>query len=120
MKPAAPCSSARRITLGSSRADTTITGSCGCARAQVHQRAEAVRAGHVEVEQQQVGVGMRLDHRVQRLDAVGFDAGARRGSSAPPRPQRLAEQRMVVGDEDGGRGTAAWSKRHRGDVAHSG
>ena len=41
-------------------------------RAQVHEGAEALRAGHVEVEQEQVGVGFGLDQGVELVDAVGL------------------------------------------------
>ncbi len=73
-------------------------------RAQMHQRAESVRAGHVQIEQQQIGIAFAFDQRVQRIDAFGF-VDRRRGQRARDRiAQGFAEQGVVVGDEDGGHG----------------
>ena len=72
--------------------------------AQVHQCGEALRAGHVEVQQQQVRIGLVIDHRVQRLRVLRFaDAGAGQQAQGDA-AQGFAEQRMVVGDEEGGHG----------------
>ena len=69
--------------------------------AQMHQRIEAVRARHVEVHQQEIGIGMRLDQRVERIDAVGFMQPHPRHHPLHRPAQGLAEQGVVVGDQQG-------------------
>ena len=70
-------------------------------RAQVHQRRKPLRAGHVEIEQQQVGIGFGFGQRIERLDVLGF-AQLHVGQHPLHRAtQGFAEQRVVVGDEDG-------------------
>jgi hypothetical protein len=60
-----------------------------------------VRAGHAEVEQQQVDSGCACSVQ-QGIDRVGFE-GARTGERlGDGELERFAKQRMVVGDEDGG------------------
>jgi hypothetical protein len=70
-------------------------------RAQMHQRAEPVRAGHGQIQQQQVRVAFAFDQRVQRIDAFGFADRRRRQRTCDRVAQGFAEQRVVVGDEDG-------------------
>ena len=73
-------------------------------RAQVHQRVEAVRTGHVEVHQQQVGVGMGIDQGIQRIHAVGLMQLHPRHHALHGAAQGFAEQRVVVGDQQGRHG----------------
>ncbi|MCY1375598.1 hypothetical protein D9M69_630240 [compost metagenome] len=74
--------------------------------AQVHQRVEAVRAGHVEVHQQQIGIRVRIDQHVQRVHTVGFMQFHAGHHPLHGAAQRLTEQRVVVGDQQGGHGSA--------------
>lgn len=66
--------------------------------AQMHERAEALRAGHVEIEQSQNGVGFALWERVERVDVLGF-VQHRAGNRPQHRAaQGFAEQRVIVGE----------------------
>lgn len=69
-------------------------------RAQVHQHREAAGPGHGQVEQQQVGVGVRLRECEHAFGIVGLlhrDVGPEAADEAS---KRIAEQRVVVGDEE--------------------
>lgn len=69
--------------------------------AHVHQRVEALRTGHVEVHQDQVGVGVLVGQLVQRFHAVGFKQ-LHAGNDALHGPAKgFAEQRVVVGNQKG-------------------
>jgi len=66
----------------------------------MRERAEAVRARQVQVQQQQIGVWMLLEGIEQAGNAIGLQeltVGAGRSNGAP---QRRAEQRMVIDNED--------------------
>ena len=65
--------------------------------AQPRQRGKAVEAGHQKVEQDEVG--LRLGRGLDRLLAVGREAGELEAVRAQQRRERLAGERMVVDDE---------------------
>ena len=67
-----------------------------------------MRSGHAEVEQQQIDVRMRMQRREQRVDGIRFEGARADQGLGDGELERLAKQRVVVGDEDGG-----W---HRGCV----
>ena len=99
MKPEAPNSMQRRITAGSSLADTTTIGSAGILRAQIHQAGKAAHAGHAQIEQDQIDVAAAFEQFGDLLEGAGLaDFGA--VEQAGDRfAQRAAEQRMIVGDQ---------------------
>ena len=98
MKPDAPKSMQRRITAGSSLADTTTTGTLGyCARRYI--RPEKPRTpGIDEIEQDEIDLAAlveQLRHFVERAGLGDF------GVLDQPRhrlAQGAAEQRMIVGN----------------------
>ena len=78
----------------------TTTSVSGAASRRRGQRAQAVEAGHREVEQDEVRPEPGgLD---DRLGAVGCAAADLEAVRAEQRGQRLAGQRVVVDDEDAG------------------
>ena len=70
------------------------------ASAHMGQRVEALCARHVQVEEQQVGVGLRLDGRKQRRDGIRLDEPGSRLEPADRGLERFAKQRVVVRDDD--------------------
>ncbi len=71
MKPQAPKSSARRITAGSSTADTTTTGIAGyCPRSVIQRGKEALHPRHAQIEQDQVRPRVLLHRQVQRIGRI--------------------------------------------------
>ena len=99
MKPDAPKPMQRRITAGSSLADTTTTGTLGILRAQIHQPGEAAHARHGQVEQDQIDVAAlveQLRHFVERAGLGDLGAVEQAGDRFA---QRAAEQRMIVRDD---------------------
>jgi hypothetical protein len=68
-------------------------------RAQINQSGKAADAGHRQIEQHHVDIGILLEQRGQFVERAGFvDLG--RGHDACHRlPQRVAEQRMIVGND---------------------
>ena len=98
MKPEAPNSMQRRIAAGSSLADTTMTGTLGILRAQIHQAGKTAHARHGQVEQDEIDVAAALEQFGDLVEGAGFrdiDAFEQTGDRLA---QRAAEQRMVVGD----------------------
>ncbi len=89
----------RRITAGSSFADTTTTGRLGILRAQIHQAGEAAHAGHREIEQNEIDVAAALDELGDLLERAGLADMRAAEQSGHRLAQRAAEQRMVVGDQ---------------------
>jgi len=61
-----------------------------------------VRARHAEVEQQQVDFRMGMQSREQGVDGVGFEGAGAGESLGNGELECFAEQRVIVGDEDGG------------------
>ena len=61
----------RRAIAASRAADTTMIGTVGQSGAQQGQAGQAVHAGHVEVEQQRVGLGLALERRLDFGQAAG-------------------------------------------------
>jgi hypothetical protein len=72
----------------------------GMMGAHLHQRTEAIRARHVQVEQQQVGLRVAFGFVEQRGDRIRFNHRRVRHGSSERVPESLAEQRMVVCDDD--------------------
>ena len=67
----------RRITAGSSLAETTTIGQARILRAQIHQAGEAAHAGHAEIEQHQIDVAAALEklgHLFEGAGLADFDA----------------------------------------------
>ena len=73
MKPAAPNSMQRRMTTGSSLAETMTTGMLGILRAQIHQPGKAPHARHVQVEQDEVDIVVGLERGAGLVEAAGLD-----------------------------------------------
>ncbi|MNV82403.1 hypothetical protein D3C71_1761350 [compost metagenome] len=72
--------------------------------AHMHERVEALCAGHVEVHQDQVGVGVLVGQLVQRFHAVRF-VQLHAGDDALHGPTKgFAEQRMIIGNQEGRHG----------------
>ena len=57
------------------------------------------RTGHMQVEQEQLGVGVLLDQAQQRIHAVGAVYVGVRDGRDDGALQRVAEQRVIVGDQ---------------------
>ncbi|MET3316403.1 hypothetical protein ABIF41_008244 [Bradyrhizobium japonicum] len=74
-------------------------------RAQIDQAGKAGDPGHRQIEQDQVDVGGLLQQLGQILERSGLvDPG--RGQDARHRlPQRIAEQGMIIGNDEMGRGS---------------
>jgi septum formation topological specificity factor MinE len=75
-------------------------GQAGPAAAHVRERIEAVCARHVQVEQQQICVGVRLERRKQRRDRVGLDEAGAGVEPADRGLEGLAKQGMIVCHDD--------------------
>ena len=75
-------------------------------RAHVHQRVETLCAGHVEVHQDQVGVVVLVGQCVQRFHAVGLEQLHAGDDPLHGPAQGLAEQRVVIGNQEGGHGSS--------------
>ncbi|MNN26761.1 hypothetical protein D3C81_1402780 [compost metagenome] len=73
-------------------------------RAQMHQRVETLRAGHVQIHQHQVGIGMLLGQRVQRFHAVSLQQLHAGNDTLHRALEGFAEQWMVIGDQQGRHG----------------
>ena len=89
MKPDAPKSMQRRITAGSSLADTTTTGTLGyCARRYI--RPEKPRTpGMREIEQHEIDVAALVEQLDDIVERAGLgDLGAREQRRTPPRATR--------------------------------
>lgn len=71
-------------------------------RTHVHQRAESLRARHVEVHQQQIGIRLRIGQGIQRIHRVGLEQLHPRHYALHSPAQGLTEQGMVIGDQQGG------------------
>ena len=84
-------------------------------RAHRGEPGEAVVAGHVQVEQHQVDLRPGIEQREHLVQRAGFGQIHLAERIARRLPQCGAEQRMVVGDEQGGHGemVTARSIRHR-------
>ncbi len=72
----------------------------GVLGAQQQQAGKAVAAGHVEVEQHEVAVAVRLERRGQRVEVAGFLDRHAVAAARERLAQGGAEQRMVVDDDD--------------------
>ena len=70
----------------------------------VDQRIEALRTGHVEVHQDQVGVGVLVGQLVQRFHAVRFVQLHAGDDTAHGAAKGFAEQRVVIGNQEGRHG----------------
>ncbi|OMP13733.1 hypothetical protein COLO4_01068, partial [Corchorus olitorius] len=80
-------------------------------RAHVHQRVETLRTGHVEVHQDQVGVVVLVGQRIQRFHAVGLEQLHAGDDPLHGAAQGFAEQRVVIGNQEGGHGRGEpWGK----------
>jgi len=55
-------------------------------------------AGHVQIEEQQIRRGIGLDDSLQRVETIGFDDSRVLDAALDRVDQRLAKQRMVIGD----------------------
>ena len=76
-------------------------------RAQVNQAGEAGDPRHRQIEQDQIDIGILLQQRGQFLERSGF-VDLRRGHDACNRlPQRIAKQRMVIGNDEVGAGSGS-------------
>ena len=75
-------------------------GQPGPGSAHMGQRVESLRARHVQVEQQQVRVRLRLDGRKQRRDRIRLDETGSGLEPADRGLERFAKQRVVVRDDD--------------------
>ena len=99
MKPEAPKSMQRRITAGSSLAETTTTGTLGyCARRYISPENPRT-PGMVEVEQDEIDLAAALEQLrdvVERAGLGDVDLVEQAGHGLAQRP---AKQRMVVGDD---------------------
>ena len=90
----------RRMTAGSSLAETTTHRQARILRAQIHQAGKAAHAGHEQIEQDQIDLAAAaFEEFGDLLEGAGLgDIGA--AEHAVDRlAQRAAEQRMVVGDQ---------------------
>ena len=100
MNPEAPSSSTRRISAGSSGGRDDHHGQGRVRGAELAQARAAVRAGHVQIEQHQLGVGVRL-HERERLRHVGGLEQLGVGRELPEHgAQAGSEDGVVVADED--------------------
>ncbi len=72
--------------------------------AHMDQRVEALRTGHVEVHQDQVGVGVLVGQLVQRFHAVRFVQLHAGDDAAHGAAKGFAEQRVVIGNQEGRHG----------------
>jgi hypothetical protein len=73
-------------------------------RAQVNQAGKARYSRHGQVEQDQVDIGILFQQRGEIIERSRF-VDFRRGHDAGNRlPQRIAKQRMVIGDNESGAG----------------
>jgi hypothetical protein len=66
----------------------------------LHQRAEALRAGHVQIKQQQLDVQLRFQCCKERRHAVGFENANARERARDRTLEGLAKQRMVIRDDN--------------------
>jgi len=57
---------------------------------------EAADSGHVQVQQQQIGLGVRVDHDLQCIEAVRLDDLGSIDAVADRMDQRLAKQWVIV------------------------
>jgi hypothetical protein len=73
---------------------------CRVLRAQQGKPAEAVHAGHVEVEQQGIGLGLPDERRPHLGEASGQSHCCTCEGVAERRVQCIANHRMVVGDQE--------------------
>ena len=64
--------------------------------ANIRKGREAADSGHVQVEQQQVGFGVRIDYDLQRIEAVRLDDAGSFDAVADRMDERLAEQWVIV------------------------
>ena len=98
MKPDAPKSMQRRITAGSSFADTTTTGTLGyCARRYISPEKPA-HARHGKIEQDEIDFAAaveQLRNLVERSRFRDLDAREQPGDRLA---HRTAKQRVIVGD----------------------
>ncbi len=78
--------------------------------AQLLQRPQARRTGHVEVQQEQVGVGAGIDQVVKHADLVGLVDDRTGKDPADHTTQGFAKQRVVIGDKQ---------DRHRPIMPHA-
>ena len=85
MKPEAPNSMQRRITAGSSLADTTTTGTLGILRAQIHQPGEAAHARHGEVEQHEIHLAAAVEQLDDLVEGARLADLAREQAGSRPR-----------------------------------
>ena len=84
----------------------------GCSAVEAAGGADAVKHGHVQVEQDRVG--LVLGHQVERLLAVGGGADhVDAGQPAEQQDQTLADAGLVVGDDDAQRPGRRSSGGHR-------
>ena len=63
---------------------------------------QAVTAGHVQVEQDEIDAGLRGQCCACRIDAIGFDDLDVVAEVADGLDQGEAKQRVIVGNEDAG------------------
>ena len=107
--PSASASTARAPWAGE-KALTTMTGTSGAPFSlQGAQHAEAVEAGHGEVERH--GVGARGAALRERLVAVAGGAHHLEAGSAERAAEDGAHERRVVGDDDAGGGGPSVARR---------
>ena len=99
IKPDAPNSMQRRITAGSSLAETTTIGRLGILRSQIHQTGKSTHAGHAEIEQDQITSRLPPRGLADIFEAAGFGDVNLFEHANDRLAQRAAEQRMVVGDQ---------------------
>ncbi len=103
MKPEAPKSSERRIVALSSEAETITTGIAGGSARADRSGRKSRRCRASKVEQDQVDVGRLFQSLVRSSNRAGL-VDLCRGPDARHRlPQRVAEQRMVIGNDEMGR-----------------
>ena len=68
-------------------------------RPNVLDHVESAQMRHVQVQQEQIGIRVLLDQPEQAVDAVGAMHPDVRHGSQHGALQRVAKQRMVVGDQ---------------------
>ena len=66
----------------------------------MRQGAEAVGTRHIQIQQQQIGARMLLEGVKQAGDAIGFEELAVGAALRDGAPERGAEQRMIIDNED--------------------
>ena len=99
MKPEAPKSMQRRITAGSSLAETTTIGTLGyCARRYI-KPGKAAHARHGQIEQDEIDVAAAFEQLGDVVEGAGLRDIDLLEQPGDRLAQGAAKQRMIVGDD---------------------